>query len=87
MLATALNAKGYPTLISGKVAEARVIADETLAIAAQLPQSRLNAQSHHLAAYVTMVESGEAAAKPLFADVVSTLRSISAEAAWPTGSC
>jgi predicted ATPase/DNA-binding winged helix-turn-helix (wHTH) protein len=78
-LAGALNAAGYTATFTGRLAEARALADESLAIVSRLPLSRLTGQTHHMAAYVTLVESGEAAANPLFARVVSELRSIGAE--------
>jgi predicted ATPase/DNA-binding winged helix-turn-helix (wHTH) protein len=78
-LAEALNAAGYTATFTGRLTEARALADESLAIVSLLPLSRLTGQTRHMAAYVTLVEAGEAAANPLFARVVSELRSIGAD--------
>jgi hypothetical protein len=78
-LAEALNANGISALIAGRLDEARRHSRESLAILANAAPSRLTGQANWLAAYIELVESGEHAARPLFGQVVSDLRSVRAD--------
>jgi hypothetical protein len=78
-LAETLNSKGFSYVVSGDLAAARVVCDESVAVSAGLPLSRLTGQTRDLAAYLTWTDQGETAARPLFDSLVADLRSIGAD--------
>jgi hypothetical protein len=78
-LIEALDAAGYTYSIHGRSGEAKAVSDESLALAAELPLSRLVTQARHLAAFVIYQTEGEQAAAPLFGRIVTDLRSFGAD--------
>ncbi|HXQ10282.1 MAG TPA: TIR domain-containing protein [Caulobacteraceae bacterium] len=78
-LIEALDAAGYTFLIHGRLDETKTVSDESLALAAELPLSRLVTQARHLAAWVIWQTVGEQPAAPLFGRIVMDLRSFGAD--------
>ena len=79
LLAEALNAKGFASVVTGRLPDARAVSEESLALTTGMPASRLTGQTHDLAAYVAWAEHGDAVARPIFDAVIAELRSIQAD--------
>jgi hypothetical protein len=79
VLGEVLNAKTGSLLLTGRTPEARIVSEESLALSAKLPASRLTAQTRDLAALIVWFEQGDAAARPLIDAVVAELRSFGAD--------
>ena len=79
VLAEALNAKGYSLTVTGRVTEARAVADESVALIAGMPPSRVTGQTRDLVAYLIGITEGAAAAAPLFDALIAELRSFGAD--------
>lgn len=77
-LCDALCAQGFALWSTGRVTEARRVADELKAITPRGQPSRIGAFGAALDACVTIRERGPAAARPLFRELIADLRSIGA---------
>jgi len=78
-LAVALNAKGFALYMSGRGAEAREIAEESLRIVGALPTGRVTSQSKMLAGHIRHALEGGEAAETLHREAIADLRAFGAD--------